>query len=264
MFKYVSAAVIGFAALSAAGAAAADGFYVSGSVGGSYRPADDTTSSYARDPFGNSLEINGVVQPFSYANRVHYDIGVDTDEAVGYRFDFGQRGSVRTEVDIEYGNYGIGKIDIGTGVNPHDTTIYSGSAKPVGTLSDQHVNGTFNAFYDLKIFRAFTPYVGMGVGYHYGFSSSGERNRTFTYSAPASSPAGSGPTISGPPGAVVRGMNTETVSGSVSRDGAYLAEVGVAIPILDRLSIVPAYRYTNVFNEGTPVHILKVGLRYSF
>jgi opacity protein-like surface antigen len=263
--KHLVAALVGLSTLGAAATASANGFYVSGSIGALDREPYDSTSLYARDPFGNSLSINGVAQPYVINNRQHYDLGVDVDAAGGYRFDLHKIGALRTEIGLEYGEYDEGVLDRHSGANPNFTTLYSSIVRPVGGVTTQRVNATFNVFYDLPKFWRFRPYFGGGVGYHYGWSPASTRLDSFTYSVPANPvSAPSGPTISGPPGARVSGQQTLQEQAGNTHDGAYLAEVGVAIPILPRLSLVPAYRYTNNFHGNVPASVAKVGLRYEF
>ncbi len=263
--KAVVLLLAGAVALSTTDVALADGFYVSGSIGALYREPFDSVSLEPRDPFGNSLTLNGAAQPYVIDNRQHYDAGFDAEVAGGYRFDLRKIGAIRTEVDIDYGEYPGGVLDRHSETNPNFTTVYASTERPVGVVASQRVNATFNAFYDLPAFWGLRPYFGGGVGYHYSWTPPNTRLDSFAYSVPANPvSAASGPTISGPPGASVHGQETLHENAAYTHDGAYLAEVGVAIPILPRLSLVPAYRYTNIFRGTVAVSSAKLGLRYSF
>jgi opacity protein-like surface antigen len=263
--KTVVLILAGAAALCAADTALANGFYVSGSVGALYREPYDSTSLNPRDPFGNSLTLDGVPQPYVIDNRQRYDIGFDAEVAGGYRFDLGRIGAIRTEIDLDYGEYPGGALDRRSGTNPNYTTQYVSTVRPVGVVASQRVNGTFNAFYDLPKLWGLQPYFGGGVGYHYSWTPPNTRLDYYAYSVPATPvSAASGPTISGPPGAKVSGQETLHDNAAYTHDGAYLAEVGVAIPILPRMSLVPAYRYSNIFRGTVSVSSAKLGLRYSF
>ncbi len=262
--KYAAAALAGVSMLAAATVASANGFYVSGSVGALYRDPVDGVTAEKTDPFGNSLSLGGVQQPYLIDSRTHYDTGFDTEVAGGYRFDLGRLGAVRTELNLDYTDVSGSTIDQHSGQSPYFTTVYSATQRTASGLGAGRLNGTVNLFYDLPFFRYFTPYVGGGVGYHYGWSAAGTRTRNYSYSSPAGATGSGGFTISGPPGDTVTGQDTVPVKSSVTHDGAYLAEVGVSIPLMPRLSLVPAYRYSNIFRGTIAESAAKVGLRYNF
>lgn len=107
---------------------------------------------------------------------------------------------------------------------------------------------TFNAFYDLPIGSWLTPYAGGGVGVNY------INAQTAHFSGPAPS-----------------GLGASTVqftsNGGTATNAMVFAEVGVAIALDERWSVVPAYRFQHVFVDNNGWHnednILTLGVRYA-
>jgi opacity protein-like surface antigen len=250
MFRSVlfGATVCGLMGL-AGGAAAADGFYVSGALGAAARQPLDSVSSSPTDPFGNSATLNGARVPFDVAARERFSTGVDVNLAGGYRFDLGGAGALRTEVELGLIAAHLGNVTSHSLPNAVFAEDLHASYERLNGLDGQRTSATANLFYDFTHFSSFAPYVGVGVGYEYGRLTAGSQLRTLT--------------ITDASGAV-GGVRTVSNPGSQGGDGTYLAEVGVSIPIMKRLAIIPAYRFTQRFGGLAATNILKVGLRYSF
>jgi opacity protein-like surface antigen len=249
MFKGVLFATTVCGLMGLAGGAAADGFYVSGSLGAAARQPLDSVSSSPTDPFGNTATLNGARVPFDVAVRERFSTGVDVNLAGGYRIDLGRAGAVRTEVELGYIAAHLGNVTNRSLPNPVFAEDLHASYQRLNGLDGDRTSATANLFYDFARFAGVSPYVGVGVGYEYGQLTAGSQIRTLTITDA---------------NGTVGGVRTVANPGSHGGDGSYLAEVGVSIPIMKRLDIVPAYRFTQRFDGLAATNILKVGLRYSF
>lgn len=250
MFKRIVFGGALCAAAMVASASWADGFYVSGSLGALSRPDGTATAAEPTDPFGNTVTVAGVKTPYLVQQHFQYSTGFTADAAGGYRFDLGPSlGAVRTELDVRYGQYSDTHLSqqslpgqvYGTTLSSHSTGI-SGAQNTGGDF-------TANAFYDFPKWAGVSPYVGVGVGYHVGTGGSGSAQRDYTIVSGSNTQTGS---------------NTVAIQGGHTDQGVYLVEVGLSVPLSHNLSLVPAYRYSQLFNGQVPLHAFKVGLRYSF
>ena len=245
------AIILGFLVLAPGAAAAADGFYAGGALGAVFRQPVSTVNSEATDPFGNRVFVGGAAAPYLLDDRTHYDTGVEADLSLGYRFDLGRFGALRPEAEVSYRRFGIGRTDVQSAPNqPYGTTV-RGAINTLSGSTQERYAGTANLFYDFTGLSGVTPYVGLGVGYQHGTSAAGSRQRNVT--------------IVGAPGAAGQpSVTTIAVPSGSSDDGTYLAEVGLAIPLTARLSLVPAYRYTQAFGGHNGASLAKVGVRFTF
>jgi opacity protein-like surface antigen len=127
-----------------AGAAAAEGFYISGSAGGAFLESSSNTS-------GPAFDIDG-----------DYDPGWVARGAFGYGFanglraeaEFGYRRNDWTQLRIRRDG-GLGRS---LGIPPLD-----GATVPV-TGTENALTFMTNGWYDIKTGTPFTPYVGGGIG----------------------------------------------------------------------------------------------------
>lgn len=239
-------AVVGFCASSAQ----ADDYYVSGALSGVFRePSTAATSQLVEVPGpapGSfpDLFVNG--QPTRFVSaipaRAHTDFraGVETDVSLGRRFSLGAYGALRAEVEFSFRDYQVGTTTVTSQPGQPYTGILA-TTKTTSGLHEQRYAETANLFYDLTRLKGFTPYLGTGIGYQEGLQTSGERT--------SASPLGVG---------------TAHYNSSSANDGTWFAEAGVAVPLTKRLSIAPAYRYSQAFAGNKPIHLMRVALRYSF
>jgi opacity protein-like surface antigen len=250
MFRriFFGVALCGGACLATAAWAdgAPSGPYVSGSLGASFRPTATTDGSDRTDPNGNSVTVNGAPVPYPYQDHTQFKTGLDAEVAAGFRFNLGNSGAIRTEVAVEFGQYSVEGTSSNSVANPTYQTTFSGRGTPVQGLQDNHGAVTVNAFYDFSKVLGVVPYVGVGIGYHYGIQTAGTLNRTVMVS--------NAPTVT----------EMASVDATHTNAGIYLAEIGVSIPLSDKLSVVPAYRFSQLFNGTVPVSVVKLGMRYSF
>lgn len=228
------------AALCASSAWAAD-YYVSGALSGVFRDPYSATLSEPTDSHGNRVFQNGQPVPFLTHEHTDYDPGIEADIALGRRFSLGALGALRAEAELSFRDYQVGTTTV-TAVPGAVFTATPASIKTTSGLQEQRYAETANLFYDLTPFKGFTPYIGGGVGYQEGVQTSGERVSTTQAGVATTIHAGS----------------------STADDGTWLAEAGVAIPLTSRLSLVPAYRFSQAFNGHTPINLARVALRYSF
>lgn len=232
------AAVVAFCASSAW----ASDYYVSGALGGVFRSPYTTTVSQPTDSHGNQVFVNGQPAPFVEHDHTNYQPGMEVDVALGRRFSLGDHGALRAEAELSFRDYQVGTTMATPVTGAPFTVTGSASIKTTSGLHEQRYAETANLFYDFTLFRGFTPYLGAGVGYQEGVQTSGERQRT----------SSSGDVT------IVHGASSH------SDDGTWLAEAGVALPLTSRLSLAPAYRFSQAFNARTPVNLVRVALRYSF
>ena len=258
--KFLGAgACVAVVALCASSAWAGD-YYVSGALSGVFRePFTANTAQLSESQVsapGFGLIVNG--QPagprtlpiFSVTQaraRTDFRPGVEADLALGRRFGLGRYGALRAEAEIGFRDYQTGTTTVvALPGQPLVGMLYT--LKTTRGLDQQRYAETANLFYDLPRFGGLTPYVGGGVGYQEGVSTSGDRLQTYM---------------------VDTGLQTSPVStvhrnSSSADDGTWLAEAGVDVPLTKRLSLAPAYRFSQSFNARTPIHLMRVALRYSF
>jgi opacity protein-like surface antigen len=241
---------------SCANAALADGFYVSGSVGGDQRERATGGYTLPHDPLGRPISTD-----FSY--DINYQAGVEGDVAAGYRFSLPHRlGAVRAELGFQYDHYQLGSAAYLTHGTPADDFQYYSTELNGHGNAYEAFNTTLNVFYDFTQFGAVVPYFGIGAGDHLGTVTSGTRLLTYTDSVPQGLNAQGLPI--GKTLYSYTGKTTEQFASTHTDVGSYLAEVGVSFPLNRHLSIVPAYRFTNEFRNGVPLSTIKLGLRYGF
>lgn len=164
-----------------------------------------------------------------------YDPGPVINAAIGYRLPFG----VRVEAEAGFAHFTTASSNP---FAPGVPGLNGSKLTPSAGGGHDRYTGTVNAFYDLPISGRYVPYIGGGFGV-------AQLNGGTTYFP-----------VPGTSGRFIVG------GASVVRP-VILGEVGVAIALSDRWSVVPAYRFEHAFQTGANTenaHILKLGLRYAF
>ena len=250
MLKTVLGAMAaGATALAATSAFAANGFYVSGSIGAADRQPFGSVASEPTDPFGNSIFENGVRVPYNLAVRQRFNTGVDLNLAGGYRFGLGGHGDIRTELEFGYISGRLANVTDRSLPSPVFAEDQHIGFKTLSGLGGQRFSSAANVFYDFVGHHGFTPYVGAGLGYEHSVLSSGMQQYTGTLVDAAGT---------------FHHVRAVFHPGQQDDNGVYLAEAGVSVALSKRLAIVPAYRFTDRFDGLAVTHILKIGLRYNF
>jgi opacity protein-like surface antigen len=235
-------------ALCASSAWAGD-YYVSGALSAVFRPADTTTLNQPTDPFGNQVFVGGQAVPFKESDTTNFNTGFEADVAFGRRFSLGNYGALRAEAEFGFRNYQTGSSTVTSLPGQVYATTVHASLKTTSGLDQERYAETANLFYDLPKVAGLTPYFGGGIGYQEGVQTSGDRTRTAVINS----------------GGVQTNPVSTVHSDSASNDqGTWLAEVGVAVPLTQRLSLAPAYRFSQEFDGQKPIHLMRVALRYSF
>lgn len=240
-----------------ASAALANGFYVSGTIGGVFRETTSSLLNDARDPFGNQAFNNGVAVPYRVEQHTHYQAGGEADVAGGYRFGLGRLGALRVEGEFSFRDYRyhdyVGRSLPGQVYG----TNFSATYEVEKGLYQERYAETANAFYDLPSFGFATPYVGVGAGYQESVRTPGDvkevyqdtRYATGSIFGPTQTAGGSRP------------FSLASISGN---QGTWLAEGGVSLRMTPRLSLVPSYRFSQAFQGHAATNLARIGLRYSF
>ena len=259
MTRYALIAFTFLAASLGASAAQADGFYVSVAGSAVFRNTLTQDFSSATDPFGNRAFNGDVAVPYRQSETYHYKAGGEGDIAGGYRFGLGRFGALRSEIEFSFRDYQLGASSVRSLPGQIYGAVYNGAISTVRGDDQLRYAGTANAFYDLPQLGFATPYVGAGVGYQQGVQTPGERLHAYEfYNGP------SGAVIYGPPGATGGGTYLQRIASSDGGQGTWLVEGGISLPLTARLSLTPAYRYTQGFHGHDGVNVMRVGLRYGF
>jgi opacity protein-like surface antigen len=240
--KFVSVGACAAVAFCASSAAWAGDYYVSGALGGVFRPPYTTTTSEPTDASDNRLFVGGQPVPFVQREHTDFDPGTEVDGALGRRFSLGVHGDLRAEAEFSFRDYQVGTTTVTAVPGAPFTVTSPASIKTTSGVHEQRFAETANIFYDFTELKGFTPYLGAGVGYQEGVQTSGERVRTAQNGT----------------------VSTLHTASSSSDDGTWLAEAGVAVPLTSRLSLAPAYRFSQSFAANKPANLMRVALRYSF
>ncbi len=225
-----AASLVGVSIASSPAKSADYPWYLSGSAG-AYLRQDVTNSANTPFAFGSNSVI------VSSTNTTTFDPGEFGSIAVGRTLIWG----FRSEAELDFAHYVPSSVtpspDNGntiTGVNGTKFTANSGS--------HNRFMGSLNLFWDAPIAGYLKPYVGAG----FGFAKDSGSVSTFT------------------------NPNSFTVSQNAAQSTApiVLGEVGLAVALTPRWTIVPAYRYMHYFNSGSTVgedaNIVKLGVRFNF
>lgn len=166
-----------------------------------------------------------------------YNIGPTVSLGAGYRLPWG----LRVEGEIDYAHFTTASVDpLSTdgafpGLNGSKLSTNSGGGH-------NRYMATANVFYDIALPGSFIPYVGGGVGYARADGADAHFTET--------------------------NGRAFTENGSTINDPVVLGEAGLTIRLTDRWAVVPAYRYTHIFNASGTVsendNIVKLGVRFSF
>jgi opacity protein-like surface antigen len=247
-FVVIGAGAAASVAFCASSASAGD-WYVSGALGAVFRDPSNTMIDQPTDPFGNRVSVGGQPVPYRVSEHTDFKPGFEADVALGRRFTLGRYGALRAEAELSYRDYQVGSSTVTSlPSSVYDTTV-NASLKTTSGLHELRWAQTANLFYDFALFHGFTPYVGGGVGYQEGVQTSGDRLRTATV-------------VSG--GVQANPVTTVHQDSTNQDDGTWLVEAGVAAPLTPRLSIAPAYRFTQSFDGRKPINVARVALRYNF
>lgn len=238
-------AVVGLCASSAW----AGDYYVSGALGAVFRSPYTTTVNQPTDPFGNRLFVNSQPVPFSENETTDFRTGFEADAALGRRFSLGRYGAIRAEAEFSYRDYQVGTSIVSSLPGQAYSTTVNATLKTTRGLDQRRYAETANLFYDLAPIGGVTPYLGGGVGYQEGVTTSGDRLRTAVITSG---------------GVQTNATSTIHQDSSSANDGTWFAETGVAVPLTKRLSLAPAYRFSQEFDGQKPIHLMRVALRYSF
>lgn len=206
-------------------------WYISGSAGAYLR--QDTTLSNGETSIENGT--NTVLFPST--NTTSFNPGEFGSVAFGRSIIWG----FRTEAELDFAHYTPSSFtpspsngNVVTGVNGTKFDATSGS--------HNRFMGSVNLFWDAPLKGYLKPYVGVGFGIvkDSGSTSTYANANGFTYAQNAA-------------------QSTAPI---------VLGEVGLAVALSPRWSIVPAYRYVHFFNSGSTVeeaaNIVKLGLRFNF
>ncbi len=235
-------------ALCASSAWAGD-YYVSGALGAVFRPTFNTALNQPTDPFGNRVFVSGQPVPYKESEATNFSTGFEADVAFGRRFSLGNYGALRAEAEFSFRDYQTGTSTVTSLPGQVYATTVNASLKTTNGLYQERYAETANLFYDLPKVAGLTPYFGGGIGYQEGVTTSGDRARAAVITS----------------GGVQTNSASTIHSDSASNDqGTWLAEVGVAVPLTQRLSLAPAYRFSQAFDGQKPIHLMRVALRYSF
>ena len=229
MRRFASLLLVAAGLFSAAAPAGAEGPWYGAASAGAMARLDASRST----TFFNGLGTSG-----PGTNRVTFDPGPVIDFAVGYRLGDG----VRMEGELGYAH------DAVTSARPLSLNgafpEYAGAR--LGLRSGGGRDGysaTINGYYDFPLAGPLVPYVGAGVGVE-------------DYNAATARFSGDG------------GAPKFTEHGAHAAYAAALGEIGVALKLSPRWSIVPAYRYEHLFVTGSAFHndanIYRLGVRYGF
>ena len=256
MRVFLALPALAAAALSAS-AVRADGFYVAGALDGVFPQGGSTTINQVRDPYGNQVNNNGVPVPYQVQRQMHPQAGGEVDAAAGYRFGLGRWGGLRAEGEFSFRDSRAGDYTLQSLPGQVYGTDFRADYRTTKGLYDERYGETANLFYDLPQFGFATPYVGAGVGYEETVNTPGERLEQYQDSRYATgSIFGPTPTSSG--------AVTRRIASNASDDGTWQVEAGVSLAMTAHLSLVPAYRYSRLFNGSPATHLVRLGLRYSF
>jgi len=244
-----------------ASSASAGDYYISGSLSGVFRDTYAVRTAQLSETqtpaSGIRVTVNGLpggplsVPEFRTTRaqaRTNFHPGLEADLALGRRFGLGRYGTLRAEAEIGFRDYQVGTTTV-TALpgQPLIGTIYT--LKTTSGLHQQRYAETADLFYDFPRVLGLTPYAGGGVGYQEGVSTSGDRFQRYL---------------------VDTGLQADLVpttihlNSSSANDGTWFGEAGVAVRLGDRLSLVPAYRFSQTFSVNKPIHLMRMALRYSF
>jgi opacity protein-like surface antigen len=222
----VASAVCAVQTASAQSASPQNPWYIEGSAGALWRFDASRTTT-----FFNSLGTTG-----PGFNTTTYDPGYVFNLSLGYKLPLGFR------VGVE-GGYAHYSAESASPLSLNGAfPLLNGSRLGLqsGGGHDQY-SATFNAFYDLPVSGWIVPYLGGGVGVEYVNSQTGYF-------------AGAG------------GAPRFTEGGSDSTNAVVLAEIGLAITLNAKWSVVPSYRFEKVFTDSgalpNSANIFRLGLRY--
>ncbi len=174
LMKFIAACTAG---LMIAGAAAAQDYYVGGSIGLTQQNDSDnsgSTGAFTTGNLGDGTTLD-VADGTPYGWSTEFDGGTSFAGEFGARYGSGLRAGVelvytQADVDTHTGvTLGGGSIDT------VDAAAIASSATPLGVTVAQvvadgrgEITNTalfFNAYYDFNQGNAFQPYIGAGLGY---------------------------------------------------------------------------------------------------
>jgi opacity protein-like surface antigen len=224
---YLAPALLAGTVLASHAATAQGAWYIGGSAGALFMSDLIRSTSFVN-------HATGIVVPGT--NTSTFNPGEAFNVSLGRNLPFG----LRLEAELGYLHYTPDSINpLSTGgalPNLNGTKL----TNPTGGDHDR-ITATLNLFYDLPVsFAGIRPYLGGGVGFYH--ASATDAVFTMANGAPFTQHGGSG-------------------------DNALMfGEIGASYPLTPRLSVVPAYRYTEFFAEqgNQGAHIVKIGLRYAF
>lgn len=225
-----AALLVGVSIVSSPAKSADYPWYVSGSAG-TYLRQDVTRS--AETPFaigGNSIIL-------SSTNTTSYDPGEFGSIAVGRALVWG----FRSEAELDFAHYSPSSFT--PSPNNGNTLVgVNGTKFTANSGAYNRFMGSVNLFWDAPLKGYLKPYVGAGVGF--------------------ATDSGSTATYTNPNGFTFNQYAAQSTAPIV------LGEVGLAVALSPRWSIVPAYRYIHFFNSGGTVeeaaNIFKLGVRFNF
>jgi opacity protein-like surface antigen len=247
-----------------AGGAQADGFYVSGTVGGAFHEATNVILNDSTDPFGNRASNGSTPVPYRVNQHTDFSGGGEVDIAGGYRFGMGRYGAFRLEAEGRFRQYRLQDYVLQSLPGQVYGTDYRATGETTRGRYEQTYAETANVFYDLPRIAFATPYVGAGVGYQESGRTPGDGTVAYQDTRYPSSASPNGNAIFGPT-PTASGVVPRSFAGGSSGDGTLLAEAGVSLAMTQHLSLVPSYRYSEVFSgHGAVVNLVRLGLRYSF
>jgi len=229
----VAALLVGVSVVSTPARSADLPWYVSGSAGTYLRQDNNRSATTEVENPGNG---NSIIFPSS--NTTTYDPGEFGSVAFGRAIVWG----FRAEVELDFAHYSPSDF---TPSPSNGNTIVGVSGTKFTTSSGGTRNrfmGSANLFWDAPLNGYLKPYVGAGVGF--------------------ATDSGSAATFTNPNGWTFTQAAAQTTAPIV------LGEVGLAVALSPRWSIVPAYRYVHFFESGNTIaeaaNIFKLGVRYSF
>jgi len=209
------------------GASAQSAWYVSGSLGGTFRQDVSGPVTFF------DVQDRSVTAPGT--SRAVFGTGLSADLAVGYRIS----SSFRVEAELGYEDFAQ------TALYPMTTSALFPNLRGqqfshASGGDDSALSSAVNGFYDFPtVAGRFTPYLGGGGGV-----VSGRGADTEFISA--------------------HGVHFESEGGSGVR-GLVQGEAGVAVRLSRNLSVVPAYRYIHFTGpRADGESVAKLGLRYAF
>jgi opacity protein-like surface antigen len=170
-------------------------------------------------------------------NTTTYNIGPTVSLGVGYRLPW----SLRVEGEVDYAHFTTSSVDPLSTNGAFPALNGSKLSTNSGGEHNRYL-ATANVFYDIALPGRFIPYVGGGAGY----ARADGTDAHFTTS--------NGRTFN---------ENTSTIN-----DPVVLGEAGLTVRLTDSWAVVPAYRFTHIFNSSGSVsendNIFKLGVRFSF